>query len=244
MSNRLCIDLGNSRCKYAIYNEEDEVLLYKNTVDLDLEVIHELMFEFEAEKIGLCTTRNIAEGDLHQIGEKWHLFIIDHQTKVPIINHYKTPATLGKDRLAAVVAATVHYASENCIVVSAGTCITYDFVDAEKNYYGGVIAPGIKMRLEAMHHFTDKLPSVEVFLNEEIIGGSTVEALQNGGVWGAILEFDSFIEKIEAKFGKCKVILSGGDAIFFAENSKFEIFAHSNLVLDGLNEIMRFNDIQ
>lgn len=241
MHKRLCIDLGNTRCKIGIF-DGDNLIFHHVTEDLVYSVLDEMMTKYEVLQMGICHTRNIDETLMHQILDKWHPFILNDSAKLPIENLYETPSSLGKDRLASVVGASIKYPNENCVVVNAGTCITYDFIDFQNQYQGGNIAPGINMRLQAMHQFTDKLPLAAAQYHETLLGKNTKMALQNGAVRGAIFEFDSFIEHIQAKFGPLKSIISGGDAFFFAENSKFEIFAHSNLVLEGLKDIMRFND--
>ena len=108
-------------------------------------------------------------------------------------------------------------------------------------YLGGNIAPGLQMRLKAMHAFTERLP--EVMLTDEItaIGYSTESAMQNGAQWGAILEAEGFVDQMAAKLGAVNVILTGGDADFFAKKMKRKIFVHHNLVLSGLNKILSYN---
>lgn len=238
---RLVLDIGNTRCKYGVFDENDFIIDYHVSEDLDVVLIDHLCSGHAVSTIGLASTRNLELSTIHQISQKYHLVYIDDSVKVPIKNLYRTPETLGRDRLAAVVGANHKYAGENCICISAGTCITYDFIDHEGVYHGGNIAPGLQMRLEAMHAFTDKLPLVEAMYNEDVLGKSTDEALQNGAVRGAIFELESFIQLMIEKFGPVRVLISGGDSNFFADRTKYQIFAHSNLILEGLNEIMKFN---
>lgn len=83
-------------------------------------------------------------------------------TPVPISKQYDTPHTLGTDRVAAAVGATVLFPGQNCLVIDMGSCITADLVDAELTFRGGLIAPGLHMRLRAMHTFTERLPLVDI----------------------------------------------------------------------------------
>jgi len=126
-------------------------------------------------------------------------------------------------------------------MIDAGTCITYDFIDGNGQFMGGNIAPGIRMRIEAMHDHTANLPLVDPILNKNELGQSTKEALQNGAVRGTIYEIDSFIRLIENKYGISKTILTGGDAFYFVDYFKSKIFVVQNLVLIGLNQILKHN---
>jgi len=136
---------------------------------------------------------------------------------------------------------------KNCLIIDAGTCITLDVVSATGEFLGGNIAPGIDMRLKAMHHFTAKLPQVDRSGNPAddsaggLLGMTTEAALRNGGQIGALLEVRAFIAVCEQLFGPMKVILTGGDADYFVKNIKTKIFAHPNLVLYGLNKILKHN---
>ncbi|MFP4065103.1 MAG: type III pantothenate kinase [Bacteroidales bacterium] len=190
--------------------------------------------------------------------------------KLPIILLYKTPETLGSDRLASALAATVFFPGENTLVINAGTCLTTDFVTDKGEYIGGSIAPGSQMRLRAMHHFTGKLPLIELNesipgwpgqareLNQSVAGspgqapglnktftglpGQTTESSMLTGVTtGMIAEIDGLIGIWREKISFFNVILSGGDAIFFDKKLKNRIFAVDNVVLHGLNLMLKHN---
>ncbi len=166
-----------------------------------------------------------------------NLIVLSHTTKIPITNLYKTPKTLGKDRLAAVIGAHKNYKG-NKLVIDSGTCTKYDFIDKKGQYLGGNIAPGLEMRLQAMHHFTDKLPSVKVKQPKSILGTTTKEAINNGAVYGIILEIEAMISRLKAEKGQINVILTGGSASFLGQFVKSKIFVDTNLVMKGLNEII------
>ena len=166
---------------------------------------------------------------------------LTEKTPLPIDNQYGTPKTLGKDRIAAVMGAYRLFPNQNCLVIDAGTCITYDLLTKHKTYLGGNISPGIDMRLKAMHQFTAKLPLVERGQQERIWGTSTETALRNGGQFGALYELEAFIRVCKEKFDPLTVVLTGGDGNFFAENLKTKIFARPNLVEWGLLEIFQFS---
>lgn len=237
----LCIDFGNTNVKLSVYNGDLERYYYKNK-ELTTEKVDEIFSEYAIEKTIVSSTRNLEDAFLHHLGLKTNLYILDHTTKIPIKNLYRTPETLGKDRLAAVVGATSIFPNTNCIVIDAGTCLTMDFIDDQKQYHGGNISPGIYMRRQAMHDYTDKLPLVDLEYPESFIGNDTGSALKNGILRGTIYEIESFIGLVNEKFGSSNILFTGGDVKFFEEHLKFTIFASSNLVLVGLNEILKIND--
>lgn len=236
----LCIDIGNTRAKVAIYDDSHESY-YHRSENLDTNLLEKLKTKYNLHRCILSTTRIVEAATMEYLANNFALLVLDENTALPIKNGYATPATLGKDRLSAAVAAHSIFGGQHCIIIDAGTCLTYNFIDSSGVYHGGNIAPGVSMRLQAMHAFTDKLPMVEQRYNSELFGNNTSTALQNGAVKGAIYELTSFIEQVFAKYGETKVILTGGDAIIFAKHLKFKIFAHPNLVLLGLNEILKFN---
>jgi type III pantothenate kinase len=238
----LCIDIGNTRVKMALFSG-DEIQLIHKTELLDFDLINVWLKEFLIEKCILSSTRNIEEYEMKHLKSILpKLFVLDHETPLPVKSIYETPQTLGKDRIAAAVAAHSLFPEENVIIIDCGTCLTYNFIDDQGVFMGGNIAPGVSMRLESMHHFTDKLPLVEKEYNEGLFGQNTVKAMQNGALKGAIYEISSFIESVLEKFGGAKIILTGGDSILFAKHLNFKIFAFPNLVLFGLNKILMFID--
>ena len=153
----------------------------------------------------------------------------------------RQPKTLGKDRLAAVVGAFALYSGENTLVIDAGTCIKYDLITLKGVYSGGSISPGINMRFQGLHTFTAQLPLLEKKAVRNLIGSNTTTAIRTGVQLGAILEMEGFIKKYEDQFGRINVILTGGDANYFANNLKSKIFVNHQLVLIGLNKILNHN---
>jgi type III pantothenate kinase len=135
------------------------------------------------------------------------------------------------------------------LVIDAGTCITYDFVDANDVYHGGAIAPGIRLRYESLHRYTANLPllSVESLPFDEhkqaqvnLIGSSTQESIHSGVVNGIVHEIDGFIDAYRAKFSNFIIILTGGDTDFLAKRLKNTIFANSNFLLESLNQTYQY----
>jgi type III pantothenate kinase len=167
--------------------------------------------------------------------------MLDHATSLPITNQYATPSTLGMDRLAGVCGATQLFPDENTLVIDAGTCVKFDFVDKHKNYLGGAISPGLSMRFRAVHAFTSRLPMLVPANDPELIGNSTETSIQSGVINGMVEEIDGIIVRYQKKYPDLKVILSGGDGAFFENKLKASIFASPNVVLIGLNSILIYN---
>lgn len=162
--------------------------------------------------------------------------------RTPLSIRYKTPETLGGDRLAAAVASLDRFPGQHLMIINAGTCLTADFVSSTNEYLGGTIAPGLRMRLKAMHEFTGQLPKVtKIPDNIPIVGASTTEAMLSGAVNGMIAEIEGLIKRRQKEISFFNVILSGGDVKFFAKKLKSRIFAVENIVIQGLNLMLKNN---
>lgn len=232
----LAIDIGNTRTKLALFKEDK--LFQKITWDSwSLEKIEQFAYNHFVKKIILSSVQNVDEDILTFFKDNFDFIELTAETSLPIYNKYQTPKTLGKDRLAAVVGAYRFFPKQSCLVIDAGTCITYDLLNDKAEYLGGNIAPGINLRMRAMHEFTAKLPLIERGEQDQIWGVSTETALRNGGQYGAVYEMQGFIDACEEQFGRMEVILTGGDADFFGKALKRKIFVRPNLVLWGLYEI-------
>jgi type III pantothenate kinase len=236
----LTIDIGNTRTKLGVF--QNDVLVLKETWNsLELPRLKEWIYNQNLEKIILSTVRDLDGGIRDYLESHFYFIQLTEITPLPVKNLYQTPETLGKDRLAAVAGAFELFPNENCLIIDAGTCITLDLLTEKGNYLGGNITPGIEMRFKAMHTFTARLPLIDRKEQEDWIGKSTETAMRNGGQLGAILEVKAFIQMCRRKYQGLNVILTGGDADFFAKNLKTKIFANHNLVLVGLNKILKHN---
>ncbi len=237
----MCFDIGNSKIKYAIFNDADEIIESNSVIDWKKEYFNEIVACYDVDAAIIAASGIIPSSLLHQIEEKMHLIILDTDTKIPIEILYATPETLGRDRIASVIGGQKLFPGKNLCVITLGTCITYNISDEEGRFLGGNISPGLDMRLKAMHEFTANLPLVDRGGGEGLIGTSTEEALQKGAEIGTILEIQSFIERVCEKYKEINIILTGGDANFFADKIKSKIFVNPDLVLIGLNEILKIN---
>lgn len=240
---QLVIDIGNSRTKIAVF--EGRKLIASEKVQKPdpaklLEYLNNSVFSHSI----ISSVSNEIKDLEDQLRNKTHYIRFSANLNTGIINKYKSPSTLGLDRLAGVLGAKSLFPGKNCLVIDAGTCITYDAVDKDGVYEGGSISPGLNMRLKAMHSFTGRLPEVDFSDYEDWQGYDTVSAMLSGVVNGSIGEVKAFIETYSQKYPELQIILCGGDAIFFDTRLKNSIFAHTlktepDLVLIGLNEVIQ-----
>lgn len=238
----LIIDIGNTRTKIGLI--EEDTIIDKRVVDkLTLEILEIIKSTNPIQAIIISNVAEETSDSILELIKSWNLPFIElsHETPLPIVNGYETPETLGKDRLAAVVAANCLFSSTNCLVIDAGTCLTYDFITEDNYYIGGSISLGIEMRYKAMHKFTASLPLLNKQRLNTFVGYNTVTAMHTGVEAGLAFEIQGFINKYIHKYGQIKVIMTGGDAEYLASKLKNSIFVSPNLVLIGLNKILTYN---
>jgi type III pantothenate kinase len=237
----LTIDIGNTRAKIYVFDTENSIVFEYISKELTVEILQNICTKYH-----VTHSISIASGSMEmtvaaylEIKEN-HIFF-DHTVAIPILNNYKTPETLGKDRLAAVIGAQALFPQTNILVMDAGTCTTYNLL-VENTFLGGNITPGLLMRSEAMHHFTDKLPKVDFTLYIPEIGIDTISSLQSGAFYGAYLEMKQWIEYYKMNNNIDKIVITGGNAHFF--ESKFDkniLIIEQDIVAIGLNHIINFN---
>ena len=237
----LIIDQGNTGTKYATVDEKGDIILKKSTVELEGGILQEFLAENPGGHVLISSVKK-EYAEIKALPENTNAIVFfDDNCRLPLTNLYATPKTLGKDRLAGVCGAMVLFPGENCLVIDAGTCITYDFIDAEKNYHGGSISPGLTMRFKAMHEFTGKLPLAAPEWPVDFTGNTTLTGLQTGVAFGMAGEINSFISLYKGRWNGLKVLMCGGDTEFLAKRCESEIFAAPDLVISGLNEILKYN---
>lgn len=240
----LCIDIGNTFIKLYLVEKSDKVTLLERMPewDEDFKLLAQFIEEHELKQGILSSVRHTNTALLDFLQNKLNYFInLSPDTPVPINNQYEQPQTLGKDRLGGVVAANHLFPDKNCLYISSGTCITYDFIDHTGKYWGGSIAPGMYLRFKSLNDYTDKLPFVKPQELDDFIGKTTEKSILTGVIEGFIAEIDGRIQQYEARFGSIQALITGGDALFFEKKLKNEIFAHPNLLPIGLNKILEYN---
>ena len=169
------------------------------------------------------------------------LTIVSHKLQLPYTNNYATPKTLGVDRIALVCGAAIQFSNKNVLIIDAGTCITYDFLNDKNEYLGGAISPGIRIRYKSLHDYTSKLPFLQSKEPKNFIGDNTIESINSGVVNGVVQEIDGIINQYRKKYIDLTVVLTGGDTNFLSKQLKSSIFANQNFLLEGLNGILIFN---
>lgn len=242
---RLVIDIGNTRIKAAVYAPDGTVHARVTTAQWSLPIVQQWYATYGVSSCLLASVRDLS----HDIALDWlrtqpQFWELDHRTPLPIYNAYQTPHTLGKDRLAAAVGAWSRHEGNHCLVVDAGTCITYEHITAQGQYVGGYISPGLAMRLQAMHHFTAQLPLLEKQRLSAGVGSTTAEAMQAGVQRGLAHEIRGFFQDwTQQSQGPTHLLLCGGDADWLS--TLLQDIPHQvvpDLVLQGLYKILLYNE--
>ena len=226
----LAIDSGNSFTKIGFF-EKGKLL---NRISVNNKVFSEQSIPYLAEKIIISSVSSIDFSFL----KKENVLELNAKTPVPVKINYQTPAGPGADRVAAICGAFALFPEEDVVVINAGTCITIDFLSKAGEFAGGTISPGINLRYKALNSFTARLPLIETQDFAPLTGTSTEEAMAGGVLNGVVFEVAGFINAYKKKYPTSKIILTGGDSIFFERKLKDFIFVVPDLVLTGLNYIL------
>ncbi len=236
----LIIDIGNTFVKLAVF-ENDSIVKQVAIRELKKEVIDEIISEFNIKKGVFASVRDSIEDNL--LLKNYNFSQVTHKTPIPLAIKYKTPETLGLDRIAAVLGAKSISDKEDLLVIDMGTCVTYDLVNSNNEYLGGAISPGFEMRFKALNHFTGKLPLINFDKAKlKMIGDSTESSILSGVYGGIKYELEGAICNYLSQYESLKVVVTGGDINLFDLEPKNRIFADEFLVLKGLNEILKYNE--
>jgi len=233
----LIIDIGNTRAKAALF--EGARLLRRAAFELpDTAGLAALIHGAPIARAAIGSVAHEAEGLAGWLGERFPLTRITSMSPSPIRSAYTSGATLGVDRLANAVAAAHMFPGRAALAIDLGTCITCDLVNAQRVYLGGAITPGSRMRAQAMHAYSARLPLVEAALDAPAFGDSTKSSLQAGIHHGVLGELEHFIAAARTMDPDTAVVLTGGDAPTHARALKSGIFAHPFLTLEGFRLIL------
>lgn len=237
----LIVDVGNTRVKAAVFEFDSlkEVFVFKEE-EIVLE-IEKIIKNFSISNAIVSSVANLSVKTITEITYLLNPIFLNSKIKVPFLNKYETPKTLGVDRIALAAAATDKYPNKNVLVIDAGTCVTFDFINSEKEYLGGAISLGVAMRYKALHDYTSKLPLLKKEEISNFIGANTSSSIHSGVVNGICNEIDGVISQYQKKYTDLTVVLTGGDTIFLAKQLKSGIFAHPNFVLEGLHTVLTYN---
>ena len=234
----LVIDIGNNSAKFFLFKGE-QIILHTRRENTTFDVIDEWSKLYEIEKAIISSVVTDIDGLQEQLSRlQCPVLRFDNSIPLPLEIAYRTPATLGSDRIAAAVGAWSEAPAHNILVIDAGSAITIDFVGKDGKYNGGNIAPGIKMRLRALHEYTSKLPMVDKEGDTPAIGYDTETAIRSGVINGICHEIDGYINEFKQKYCDVLVFLTGGDEKPLKNRIKSCIFADKYLVAKGLNRIL------
>ena len=178
------------------------------------------------------------------LDQKTRCIHVNHGLKLPFTSAYTPFSQLGLDRMVGLVAATTLHPQQAVLIIDAGSCITYDLVNAQTHHVGGSISPGLTMRYRAIHEFTDALPKLEPKGLTDFPPKHTQDAIHHGVLDGTCAEINAFVAKYAQQVPDFMVILTGGDANFLHERLKNGIFAHADFVAYGLNALLELNLIE
>ena len=237
----LTIDVGNTRIKSAVFENNTliEASVFSNE-NFQTEIENILSLNKKIKVLVVASVGKLEKQSFESFSNRVKIYFISRESNFPFQNNYATPTTLGIDRMVLSAGAVLQFPNKNRLIIDAGTCVTYDFVDDNNNYQGGAISPGIRLRYAAMHNYTAKLPLLSIQEPQSIIGNSTNQSLHSGVINGLTFEIEGYIDSLMSKNENFIIILTGGDANFLAKRLKNTIFANSNFLLDSLNNLYQY----
>lgn len=240
---KLVADLGNTSIKIGVFDNQNltEVKRYSGVKELN-----NLAYDLKNFSKSIpCIISSVVESKhavTQFLKDSFKCLELNHNTPIPIQNQYKTPESLGLDRLCNAVGANHLLPKSNVLTIDFGTCIKFDLVTKTNEYLGGAISPGLNMRFKALHNNTAQLPLLSVKENPKLIGGNTTESIQSGVMKGIEAEIIGIANEYKQQFDDLQIILTGGDHLYFVKAFKNNIFANPNLTLEGLHSILNFNE--
>ena len=239
--NTICFDFGNTRLKAALFRDTQlvEVVILENDSTATIE---SLLKKSAPQKTILSSVINHNIDIEALLSSKTKFHKLNHLSHLPFTTPVGKPETIGADRLALSAAAVYFFPRQHNLVIGMGSCITYNFINADHEFLGGGISPGMEMRMKALNQFTAKLPIVKPDGNVPLIGYDTTSNILSGVVLGIANEIDGFVDAYKEKYGNFNVHLTGGDLVYLAPHLKNQIFADPELIFKGLYAISEVNN--
>lgn len=240
----LTIDKGNSRSKFAVFEDDSIVCTETASSFLDLKS-KGMPFKEKISKVIVSSVKDKGQDtsllqSLQHFFQKAEVMEFNRSFVLPFINDYEDKTTVGLDRLAGISGASTLFGS-NVLLIDAGTCITFDYLDANNIYQGGSISLGFQTKYKALHNFTANLPLVKSIELTDVCAKTTQKCIQAGVVNGTIFEIDKTIEMYKQRSKDLRVVLTGGDAKFIHRALDYETFVCENIVFYGLKKILELN---
>lgn len=239
MGLSLTIDQGNSSAKVAVW-DGNKLVDFQTLSALEDDDIVRLLSVHDIDRAIVCSVADMQEhltSMLSQAGVRTVDF--NRSTAIPLLVDYSTPGTLGVDRIAAAVGAVSLHPGCELLVVDAGTAVTYDRVTTRGHFMGGNIAPGVGMRLKALHAFTARLPLVSSRGETRLWGNTTENAMRSGAVNGVVAEISYYHSRLPQG---SVVVIAGGWGRELSQKLDFETDYQECLVNRGLNAILLYNE--
>jgi type III pantothenate kinase len=240
MDYRLVLDFGNTALKAIMFRDGE---VFAQTV-LEAPTTEEILAFATSKPVKYAILGSVVDHSPNLIEETAPLFplvILGPDTPTPITNGYDSKESLGYDRIAASVEGWQLFPDAPVLAIVAGTCITYNIVDAKGNFLGGAISPGLHMRMEAMHEKTKKLPLISLEGKHPLTGNNTETSIRSGTFNGTVAELEGMIYQYLKQYPGLNTVIGGGDATLLAEALKNGIFARPNLVAQGLYRILDYH---
>jgi type III pantothenate kinase len=241
----LIIDIGNTGIKLAVFDSKNSLKLFERTDHTNvLKKLEKFIQKYPVHYLMISQVGQPIAG-LEDFLQKQNItfWYLNAHLKLPFEVAYKTPESIGADRLGLVAGAIWHTPHQNQLIIDAGSCVTYDFVDQKNVYHGGAISPGLPLRFKSLHDYTAKLPllkPVDQFV--KLIGNDTKSSIESGVINGLVAEIEGVSVKYNLKFKDLTVYLTGGDEKLLDRYIKNKIFVSSKfLLLEGINFILNLN---
>ncbi len=234
----LVIDFGNTNIKCGVF---DTNMLIESKSFQTIDELKVFIKNGSFQKLAVCSVSHSYESLKQEVPDLKNALFLTHHNPTPLSMSYETPETLGMDRLAAAVGASTIFPDVPLMVIDIGTCITYDFINGESEYLGGMISPGVELRYKSMNDYTQNLPLINDLDTNQFIGRTTRESLASGVINGIVGEIESHISQLLLKNADLKVIMTGGGSKIFESKIKSDIFVALEIVLVGLNRVLEYN---
>lgn len=238
----LCFDFGNTRKKCAVFRNRElqEIIVLENDDSLTGRLIME---KYAPQQVILSSVIHHNPEFEAAIAQGVRFHKLAHTLKLPFTIPVGKPSTVGADRLALCAAATFFHPGKNNLVVALGSCITYNFINQQRQFMGGGISPGLEFRLRSLQEYTALLPLIKPEPIVPLIGYDTKTNILSGVIRGMAAEIDGMVNDYAEKFGNFNAVLTGGNSSYFVPHLKSRIFADANFIFKGLYAICDFNQV-
>lgn len=233
----LTLDIGNTRSKLTLWEGQDLLSHTAHTHAATAAALQDLLLRHPAiERVHWCSVGPDCEGVERCLAQSSCSVrrLLPTQAPAWLQLGYRSPHTLGADRMAALMGARVLQPEGALLVIDAGTCITYDLLTADNRWPGGNISPGAALRLRALHEHTARLPLVKPEGEVPLLGHDTPTALRSGVFRGIAYEMEGYLRQLRAEYGEISTFFTGGGDFRSLISPEFRTFADEYLVARGL----------